>query len=129
MKRILLIVAAFLALTACTSQSNKSAEELKTAENLENTPIGNGKQVGAFTDQRSLEDAEAQLFDQMTSGLVGVKVTPISVATQVVSGTNYKFICKSVSITHEPVTDTIAIWVFQPLPGQGEPRITQLMAQ
>lgn len=52
--------------------------------------------------------------------MTGVSYTPESVATQVVAGTNYRFICTAKTATPGPETYEAEIIVFQPLPGQGE---------
>lgn len=48
--------------------------------------------VGGYTQQRNLTKQDKQIFKKTYNGKE--KLTPISVATQVVNGTNYKFICK-----------------------------------
>ena len=70
---------------------------------------------GGYTRQRPLEASDRELFRRATAGMTGVSYTPESVATQVVAGTNYRFIC----------TAKTAI-VFQPLPGQGEAKIAKI---
>ena len=54
------------------------------------------------------------------------KLTPESVATQVVAGTNYRFICTAITATPGPETYEAEIIVFQPLPGQGEAKIAKI---
>lgn len=59
--------------------------------------------------------------------------TPLSVSTQVVAGTNYRFHCR-----YEDTSDGIAdggdrysyclITIFKPLPGRGEPTLTSILA-
>ena len=56
----------------------------------------------------------------------GVSYTPESVATQVVAGTNYRFICTAKTATPGPETYEAEIIVFQPLPGQGEAKIAKI---
>lgn len=48
------------------------------------------------------------------------KLTPQSVATQVVAGTNYKFICTDDS------ENVVKVVIFKPLPDQGEPKVLSI---
>ena len=73
------VVAVFF-LSSCTKNAVK--EE----------PGRNGQLVGAYTGARSVSKEELALFRATYKG--EVVLTPESVATQVVAGTNYKFVCK-----------------------------------
>ena len=81
---------------------------------------------GGYTQQRPLSDAERALFRQVTDSLAGVSYTPESVATQVVAGTNYRFVCTAKAATPDLATYKAEVVVYQPLPGQGEPKITKI---
>lgn len=81
---------------------------------------------GGYTQQRPLSDAERALFRQATDSLTGVSYTPESVATQVVAGTNYRFVCTAKAATPDPAAYEAEIIVYQPLPGRGEPKITKI---
>lgn len=50
--------------------------------------------VGAWTAYRSPTHEEMELFKK-TVHLLGVEYTPLAVATQVVSGINYRFVCNA----------------------------------
>lgn len=126
MKRIVISAFAAAALTACAAQGGKTAAANATArpagtEKAENTTV-----CGGYTDQRPLEEQEKQLFRSVTDKLVGVRYTPESVATQVVAGTNYRFVCTAETIARKPETFRAEVTVFRPLPGQGEARITEI---
>ena len=104
MKKLLfgvLIIALSASLFAC----NKKEEE-----NL----------VGGYTE---VEDgaitAELQeIFDKASEGLVGATYTPKElVATQVVAGTNYKFLCDGVKTTNPPVKGEYYVTVYKDLKG------------
>ena len=69
-------------MTSCSNSKNTVKAETDTQEHL----------VGAYTDGRQVSKEEAELFHATYKG--DVKLTPISVSTQVVAGTNYKFICR-----------------------------------
>lgn len=74
--------------------------------------------VGAYTQYRSLEENERQLF----TDVIGRErnLTPTAVSTQVVAGINYSFLCRDAEDKEYKVV------VYQPLPGQGEPSVTSV---
>ena len=51
----------------------------------------------------------------------------VAFATQVVAGTNYCFLCTSTLVAPSQTQGAAKVYVFQPLPGQGEPYITQIL--
>lgn len=67
--------------------------------------------AGGYTHQRNLTKQDKQLFKNTYKGKD--KLTPISVSTQVVNGTNYKFICKD---KHGKMVTVI---IYQSLPHMG----------
>lgn len=117
--KILLIALAALTFVACNRFGGKNEKIIPPTEKRM-------QMTGAYGQQRPLRAEEAELFRTMTTGLVGVSYTPQSVATQVVAGTNYRFICNAVTATHKPQSYQAEVVVYQPLPGQGEARITKI---
>jgi len=71
--------------------------------------------VGAFSSERDITDDELALFDIAYSG--DISLTPKTVATQVVSGTNYAFVCR------DSEKKVYTVIIYEPLPGQGEPEV------
>ena len=67
--------------------------------------------AGGYTQQRNLTKQDKQLFKNTYKGKD--KLTPISVATQVVNGTNYKFICK------DKRGKKVTVVIYQSIPYQG----------
>lgn len=124
MKMRTIIAFAAAALTACAAQGGKTAASAEKPDKTEKTRITEAGMVGGYTAQRPLDEREKELFENVTAGLTGVRYTPRSVATQVVAGTNYRFVCTAVTATREPQSYKAEVTVFQPLPGQGEARIT-----
>lgn len=122
MKTLLMLFAA-TAITACGGQVRTAEKETekKMEKRAESTVM-----TGGYTQQRPLGDQERELFRQVTRGMTGVSYTPQSVATQVVAGTNYRFVCTAKSATLHPETYQAEVIVFQPLPGRGEPKITSI---
>lgn len=124
MKKIVIIAFAAAAFAACGVHGSKTAAgagETGTAQtkNEETTMM-----YGGYTAQRPLGDRDKELFRNVTEKLEGVKYTPESVATQVVAGMNYRFVCTAETVARNPETFRAEVTVYQPLPGQGEARIT-----
>ncbi len=66
-------------------------------------------------------------FAAATEGFVGQRFTPLAFATQVVAGLNYSFLCKAQLVVPNAPTRATKVHVYQPLPGQGAPHITQII--
>ena len=115
MLKLTIAALAAMLLTACGSP------EKRTEKKQEKTIL-----CGGYTGQRPLEASDRELFRRATAGMTGVSYTPESVATQVVAGTNYRFICTAKTTTPGLETYEAEIIVFQPLPGQGEAKIAKI---
>lgn len=131
MKKILILALAAAALIACGGRHDKKAKETAgttttTQAAAKESQVRSETVTGGYTAQRALNDDEKALFNRVTAKIDSVKYTPESVATQVVSGTNYRFVCKAVSTSGQPQTYKAAVIVYQPLPNQGEARITKI---
>ena len=105
-----LLTIASIACLCITSCANKNVETNNESENQ--------YMVGAYADYRSLNNEDRQLFESTYSHKA--KLTPQSVATQVVAGTNYKYICTNDS------DKVIKVVIFKPLPNQGEPKVSSI---
>lgn len=115
MIKFLLIATSLILLASCgryASRAEKSSEKTHLS--------------GGFSAQRPLNEADQALFRSLTAELDGVGYTPQSVATQVVAGTNYRFICKAVTVTRKPKSYQAEVTIYKPLPNHGEPRITAI---
>lgn len=117
---IMALVAAMLA--GCGDSGAAKKESSQDAD----TKTRKETMTGAYARERTPDEAELTLFGQMTKGLTGVVYTPESVATQVVAGTNYRFVCKAQPTAPGKPAYRVEIVVYQPLPGQGDARITLL---
>lgn len=91
MLKLTIAALAAMLLTACGSP------EKRTEKQQEKTIL-----CGGYTRQRPLEASDRELFRRATAGMTGVSYTPESVATQVVAGTNYRFICTAKTATPGP---------------------------
>lgn len=85
---------------------------------------------GGYTKFRPVTEDDVKLFEEALKGLVGVAYEPLIVATQVVSGTNFKFICNAEAAVLNPHPYLAEITIFQPLPQaeEAKPVITGIHA-
>lgn len=118
MKKIL-ILSVFALFTAACGRTQSAPATSREAQSEDKELL-----CGGYTNQRPLGPEEKVLFETLTAGLSGVAYTPESVATQVVAGTNYRFICSAKTAIPEPQTYRAEITVFKPLPNRGEPCVT-----
>lgn len=82
---------------------------------------------GGWTSHHEPDEDAMQVFSEALRGFARVKYTPITVATQVVAGINYCFLCDAMTLAKEPKKFHVYVYVFRPLPGQGEPYITDIV--
>ena len=119
-------VASFFGFKTYFSDKLKKDKKAEIAKQLKEESKERVVMTGGYTEQRPLSEQEQALFHQLMQGLTGVAYTPESVATQVVAGINYRFVCKARTVTLDPETYQAEVTVYQPLPGQGEARITSI---
>lgn len=112
-------------LTACDilSKEGYSVYNLKTGiigwqeaglPVVKDEPVRPKPMCGAYTQQRDLTPEELNLF---RNTLKDVRYTPVSVATQVVSGINYRFFCNG------PDGDVV-VTIYKPL--HDAPHVTEM---
>ena len=65
-----------------------------------------------------------KVFNSALEGYVGVGYQPLAYTSQVVAGTNYCFLAKGTVIVPGAPQKAALVYIFQPLPGQGEPTVT-----
>ena len=73
--------------------------------------------TGGWTDFCALRAEDESLFKE-TMTLKGVDYKPFAVATQVVNGTNYKFLCNATAVTNPPRRFLAQVIIYAPLEGQ-----------
>lgn len=125
MKKILYSTLLSLSLMGCASKETKTVtcqtSEPQTASIVESS---NPFLVGAYADYRELTEEELDLFNRTYTG--EVELTPKSVATQVVSGINYSFICtdslgnKTKVIIYKPLRGEATVSLIEPATNEGE---------
>ena len=64
------------------------------------------------------------IFDEALKGWLGVNYKPLAFATQLVSGTNYCFLCDATPSVLKPSPYPALVWIYQPL--HGAPHITEI---
>ena len=77
-----------------------------------------GRFTGAYDKPTKVTIEEIALFHKAVD--TRMALTPKKVSRQLVAGTNYELICKDANGKKHTIV------IFQPLPGQGEPRITSI---
>ena len=86
-------------------------------------PVLAGQLMGgwqATTDTAIDEDAQAA-FDAAMEGLLGVEYEPIDLlATQVVAGTNYCFLCRATVVVPDAVPGYAFVYVYKDLSGKAD---------
>lgn len=82
--------------------------------------------VGGWTDFKfEISPDAAQVFEKATENWNGVEYTPMAVATQVVSGTNYCFLCKGVMVVPQQPQIAALVYIHEPNDGKA-PFITEI---
>ena len=73
--------------------------------------------LGGYSEQRPLTADDSAVFAEATKDYAYLGLKPLSVATQIVAGTNYLFVCEMKAFGG-PATQT-NVKIFKPLPGRG----------
>ena len=101
-----------------TNVAEIDINDIKVKDNIDDAKLGGwtvediGKVAGIS------EDGEAA-FSKAIEGFTGVGLKPIVLlATQTVSGKNYKFLCRGTTVTADPVTSLYVTTVYQDTEGK-----------
>ena len=73
--------------------------------------------LGSYSEQRPLTAEDSAVFAEATKDYAYLGLKPLSVATQIVAGTNYLFVCEMKAFGGPAVQTNVKI--FKPLPGRG----------
>ncbi len=82
------------------------------------------RMVGAYSEERLLTAEDSSVFAQATADYAYLKLSPKSVMSQVVAGTNYVFRCEMKG--PDGILAEARVLVFEPLPGQGSPEMIRV---
>lgn len=108
MKKILTMI--FSILIACMMASCSE-------QGQDNSTVGGWKIMNSLDITQEAQDA----FDMATKELVGVDYTPLGLlGTQLVSGTNYCFLCEAQVVVPDAVSYYAIVSVYQNLQGESE---------
>ncbi|MDO7976991.1 hypothetical protein [Oceanotoga teriensis] len=81
--------------------------------------------VGGWSEFKTdISDEEMSVFSQSMEHFVGVKYTPIAVATQVVSGMNYCYFCNAKAAYPNSPNEAAMVEIYKPI--KGDAHITQI---
>lgn len=99
----------------CDAESSKGTEP----------GLSGGWQVNSECAPAKLDSDVQAVFDNALEGFTGASYTPAALlATQLVSGTNYAFLCSQELVTAEPVYNFAVVTIYQPL--DGDPSIQSI---
>lgn len=108
---MLLLVISMFIFSGCSRVSPKSQTAATSVDKRESVD-------GGYTKQKRLSTEDQEMFDTVMKTVDNGKTyEAVSVATQVVAGTNYRF---EVKITENGKQTEGYVVIFQPLPGQGD---------
>ena len=84
-------------------------------------------QPGGWTDFNFNISVDARkVFDTAMQGLIGVSFRPLAVATQVVEGINYCFLCEAIPDSPGATSYAAKVYIYQPPQGQ-HPHLTKVI--
>ena len=119
MKKIIVVIVSILAITTLSS-----CEQLKSLWGKEQEAV-----VGGYSKTRKITSDEEALFHQATATLQGAEYEPQNVATQIVAGTNYRFLCKARLLDQNGKKGKryyAVIVIHKPLSAEEPPRILSI---
>lgn len=118
MKYIIILCSCILTVSTLSSCENIKSLWGNTSEHV----------VGGYSKQRKPTHEEEELFKRATASLQGVEYKPINVATQIVAGTNYRFLCKARSTGNDKrgKRHYAVIVIHKSLVAEEQPRILSI---
>ena len=104
---VLLLVGAMLFISSCGKNEEKEPEEVKK--------VG-GWEVDTSAKKLNIPKEAQKAFEKAVEKYDGLELEPVALlGTQVVSGTNYMFLCKGTTVTEKPSTDYKIVIVYNDL--------------
>jgi len=73
--------------------------------------------IVGFSENREVTPEDMEIFNQALEGLTGVAYEPALVATQPVTGMNYRFKTAATPVIPEPYSYTAYVYIFKPADG------------
>ena len=91
------------------------SEQQEAVEPKEDEPITDGF---VEVEDKTLTDELREIFNKALEGYTGMSLEPIEIyQTQVVAGTNYKFVCSGTKTTNPPISGSYFVTVYKDLQG------------
>ncbi len=104
---VLLLVGSLLFVTSCGKKEEKEPEMVKK--------LG-GWEVDTSAKELNIPKEAQKAFEKATENYDGLELEPVALlGTQVVSGTNYMFLCKGTTVTEKPSTDYKIVVIYNDL--------------
>jgi hypothetical protein len=102
-----------------TAENGDSVARAEVETFVANLETGKTEEMllGGYSEQRPLTAEDSAAFIEATKDYAYLGLKPLSVATQVVAGTNYLFVCEMNAFGGPAVQTNVKI--FKPLPGKG----------
>ena len=72
---------------------------------------------GAYGPFKPVDATTKAIFEKAMAGLLGVGYTPLIVASQVVAGTNYLYMCNAQVVAPGTAAYPVEVIIYQPLSG------------
>ncbi len=79
--------------------------------------------VGGWTPYHQLDAQDKKVFQEALTGFVGVHYTPLEVSTQVVNGTNYRYLSNA-QVPGTELVYKVIVSIYAPL--NGAPHVTEI---
>lgn len=116
MKKIMCAsLSAMLLLSGCSQAATEEADETEVEE------VTGGWQINEDETMAVLPESVQNAFDKACEEYVGMGFTPIAyLGSQVVSGTNYKLLCKGTTVTATPETKLVTVTIYEDLDGNAQ---------
>ncbi len=77
-----------------------------------------GETLGGWSAWEPVTAEAKKVFNNATTGLLGVSYTPLEFSTQVVAGMNYRFICEANIVQPDAKPYLVMMEIYQPLGGK-----------
>ena len=110
-----------MGLFGCGGEKAESETDVATdttATDSESMPVSGGWETNADVPTSALSSEEQAVFDHALEEYDGMDLQPVCVlATQVVAGTNYAFLCQGAPVTADPKPGWYVVVVYEDLEG------------
>ena len=123
-KRVIVLFMSIMmvfAFAACGSSSEEPAEEETTAAEASEEQMAGGWTIDTAAEAAELPEEVQEAFEKAAEGLDGNDLTPLAYfSKQIVAGTNYQILCRSLPVTENPVPKLQVIVIYADLEGNAE---------